>query len=215
MASSEKTEKEKAGFNLKHNNIQVQFDAGNLVFVIPKELEQKLQKEYNFSVDALSVGGDIPLPELAIHCDEQASMECHIGMLAEFTRMCLKNAQDEFEAWYWSEFNAVKSAILESQKTVTDKTVESCIKKTKRYLKKKMAINEIEMRYRLLNNVIRSAIITKGSLLGTLRSIIQGSGNVGIGSEKLNKKLVKEVRKKVNLTKGKKNAKKSKKQKEK
>ncbi len=201
-ATEEKTEHDKARFNLKNQNIQANLDkdTGNLTFVVPKSLEKKLQKEYNFSIDMLSVGGDIPLPELAIHCDEQASTEARIAFLAEFVRYQLKQKQDQYDAWYWSSFNKVKQHLKENdEKNLTDKSVEGRIKSKykEKYLKFKTAINTLEMQFRILNNVIKASLVTKGSMLPSIRLIIQGKDGQGIGTIK--PKIAKKVRKKLKI----------------
>lgn len=201
--SDGKSETDKARFNLKHNNIKANFDdSGNLTFIIPKSIEEKIKKEYNFSVDKLNVGGDIPLADLAIHCDEQASSEFHIGTLAEFTRFQHKQKQDEYDAWFQSKFYETKQYLLSSgEKSVTDKSVEGRLRsKQKKKIKKFTTdINTLEMQYRLLNNVIKASIITKGMLLGTIRNIIQGKDGIGIGEIKLKK--AKKIRKKLKIIK--------------
>lgn len=201
--SDGKSETDKARFNLKRNGIQAKFeDSGNLTFIIPKHIEEKIKKDYNFSTDKLNVGGDIPLADLAIHCDEQASTEFHIGTLAEFTRFQHKQKLDEYEAWYQSKFHKTKTYMISAgEKSITDKSVESRVrskyaKKIKRFT---TDINTLEMQFRLLNNVIKASIITKGMLLGTIRNIIQGKDGMGIGEIKL--KHAKKLRKKLKITK--------------
>jgi hypothetical protein len=45
---------------------------------------------------------------------------------------------------------------------------------------RKKRLADLEFQYRLLNNVFRSATLTKGQLLPTLRNILQGSNAAGI-----------------------------------
>jgi len=200
---TDKSEQDKARFNLKNSNIQTKLDGdtGSLIFVVPKTLEQKLKKEYNFSMDMLSVGGDIPLPELAIHCDEQASTEARMAFLAEFVRYQFKQAEEQFDVWYWSTFNKVKEHLkAKEEKNLTDKTVEGRIKTKygKKYLKMRTNVNTLEMQFRILNNVIRASLITKGTMLPSIRLIIQGKDGQGIGTIK--QKTVKRVRNKLKIT---------------
>jgi len=85
--------------------------------------------------------------------------------------------------------------VTSGEKSVTDKGVACRIafKHGKEMSKKKKEINELEFQYRMANNVIRSSLITKGTLLPTLRNIIQGKAPDGIGevesSEKIRFKL--------------------------
>lgn len=178
-------QRDKARFNLKANRVVAEIgENGSLVFVVPKSLEERLKKEYNFSVEMLSVGGDIPLADLAVHLDEQSSMEAHAGMIAEFLRYQLKQKQDEYELWYEKVFYKTKKLMQSAgDKNITDKGVSSKIsalhgKEIARYRKK---INGLELQYRLANNVIRASLITKGTLLPTLRNIVQGKEGQGLG----------------------------------
>lgn len=183
--------------NIKRHGIKFEMgNIGNLTFVIPAWLENKLRKEYNFSVEMLNVGGNIALADLAVHVDEQPSLEAHAGMIAEWIRYKLKQGQDEYELWYEKIFYRVKTHMVQSgEKNVTDKGVGCRIaaKHGKEMAKRKEEINKLEFQYRMANNVIRSSLITKGTLLPTLRNIIQGKAPDGIGevesSEKLRFKL--------------------------
>ena len=171
--------------NIKRSNIKFEISkSGNLTFVIPKWLESKLQKEYNFLIGMLNVGGNIALADLAVHVDEQASLEAHASMISEWIRYQLKQKQDEYDLWYEKIFYKVKTHMVSmGEKSITDKGVVSRI--TSKYIKKmtkfKKELSELEFQYRMANNVIRSALITKGTLLPTLRNIIQGKSPDGIG----------------------------------
>ena len=202
LVKKEVSEADKARYNLASNNVKTNLDAdtGSLTFVVPKTLEEKLKKEYNFSIDMLSVGGDIGLPELAIHCDEQAAKEAEIGMLAEFVRYQHKQAEEEYDAWYWSTFNKVKTFLIEKgEKNLTDKSVEARLKAKygKSLIRRKNNINLLEMQFRLLNNVIKASLVTKGMLLGSIRNIIQGKDGQGIGNIPLG--IAKKTRKKLKI----------------
>lgn len=171
--------------NIKRHGVKAEINSlGNLTFVIPGWLEEKLHKEYNFSVEMLNVGGNIALADLAVHLDEQPSLEAHAGMIAEWIRYQLKQKQDEFDLWYEKIFYKVKTHMVSSgEKSVTDKGVTCRIaaKYGEEMSKQKKEINELEFQYRMANNVIRSSLITKGTLLPTLRNIIQGKSQDGIG----------------------------------
>ncbi len=202
-SAEEITEADKARFNLKRNGVRYKLDdSGQLTFIMSEGLENKLKKEYSFSMDMLKVGGDIPLPDLAVHCDEQASTQCHIGMMAEIVRYQLKQKQDEYDRWYNAIFYKTKNFMQKNnEKNITDKGVESRLKfKNQKKLRCfQSAINELEMQYRILDNVIKASVITKGILLPTIRNIVQGKSDVGIGSIK--PKSASKIRKKLKLEK--------------
>lgn len=185
---------------LKKHGVKVKLsDTGKLTFIIPKTLEDNIKKHYNFSIDMLQVGGEISLPELVVHCDEQPALEYNIGTLCEFVRYQLKQKEDEFEMWLSKKYFKVKEeAEITGKKHLTEKAIENLIKVKyeKRYLKYKQLINELEMQYRLLS-VIKSALQTKGVLLGTIRAIIQGKDGVGI--DKTDKNIVKKIRNKLKI----------------
>lgn len=182
----EEKKKIKVQAKLKSQNIKAKLDdTGNLTFIIPKTLEEKLKREYDFSVDMLNVGGDIPLADLAIHMDEQPALEYRIGLLAEFSRYKLNQKEDEFKVWYDNKFHKIKNFLIENQqKNLTDKTVESriIVKYGKTYSKFKSEIRELEMQYRILHFVIRACLEKKGMMLPSIRNIIQGSKGPGIES---------------------------------
>ena len=71
MANGEKANRgAKPASLLKSSGVKAKFDeVGNLTFIVPKHIEEKIRAEYNFSVEQLSVGGDIPLGDLAVHVD--------------------------------------------------------------------------------------------------------------------------------------------------
>ena len=143
---------------------------------------KKLQEGYNFSLDQLSVGSDIPLAELAKHIDDQAALEARAGIYAETARHTLELRKQEYERWEVSLLQRVRKEVLAS----SPKASETLIKATffNKYKKKisqfKVDIINLEYQYRLLK-VFLDAIKRKGDLLPTLRLITQGSGN-GINS---------------------------------
>lgn len=171
--------------NIKKHGIKAEIGGKTgITFVIPAWLEDKLRKEYNFSSEMLNVGGNIALADLAVHLDEQPSLEAHAGMIAEWIRYQLQDRQDEYDLWYEKIFFKVKTHMVSSgEKNVTDKGVVSRIsaKYGKEMIKRKKEINGLEYQYRMANNVIRSSLVTKGTLLPTLRNIIQGKSQDGIG----------------------------------
>lgn len=167
---------------LKHEGVDIKFKEGSYVFVIPAKIADDIKKSYGFSFDMLSVGGELPLSELATHVDEQAALEARVSLCCEVAHYALQAAQNEFEMWYNSLYYKCRKFLNNEHKGVTEKYVEGYIitKYGDKYRARKKALTDLEMQYRLLNNVFRSAVITKGELLPTLRNIIQGSGNKGI-----------------------------------
>jgi hypothetical protein len=177
---------------LKSNGVKVDSEGG-VKFIIPPNIEQMIQKTFGFSATQLSVGGSIALADLAIHCDEQASTEFHISGLCEYYRYLLKVEEDKFEIWYNQTLYKCRKYLMTvvGEKAPTEKTIVGrvMVKYGKEYVSKREVLNKMEFEYRLLNNVIRSSVITKGTMLPTLRNIVQGK-NDGIelgfkGNEKL------------------------------
>jgi len=142
-------------------------------------------KQLGFSIDMLRVlGGEMPLPALAIHVDEQAALEAYWGAQAEKARYLYMLAQDEFEYWYQGKYSKFLSIISESVKTKpTQKEVEGRIaRKCGKELKsKKDKLRILERDYRVLHNACFASIVTKGKMMQTLRNIVQG-GNVRMPS---------------------------------
>lgn len=164
------------GIKVKRN------EAGTYSFVIPKSVEEKLRKVYEFSIEELSVGGDIPLGELARHVDEQPASEARAGLVAEVLRHELNKVTLEYEAWYNKIFWECKSKLdgKPSDKSVNAYLIRRYSKKWKMWQKR---LADAEFAYRLMNNAIRAAWVTKGRLLQTLRVIIQGDSSFSIGVE--------------------------------
>lgn len=179
----------KAVGKMRSMGVDYKLDAstGQLVFVVPKDLEERLRKQYNFSADMLKIGGDLPLTDLAVHIDEQSGMEYHSGMVAELVRYQFTRKKTEYEAWYQRIFFKVKQHLIQKgEKNLTDKTVESRIyaRYGKKMFKYRQEIDLLEMQHRILDRVVHAAIVTKGVLLPTLRNILQGRNDTGIGSLK-------------------------------
>jgi len=171
---------------LKRNKIGVRKKKGNYVFVVPHDLANKLVQEYSFNFEQLKVGGDIPLPELARHVDEQASLEAEFSLVCEISRYTLENERLVYEEWHESLSYKCRAFLQEKHnKAPTEGQLKNYMfsKYGKKIRKKKMKIVELEAQYRILNNVIRSAIVVKGQLLPTLRNIVQGKTGIGINVE--------------------------------
>lgn len=191
----------KARAKLKSVGIAVKRKNGNnITFIIPKGIEERLKKEYNFNFEMLTVGGDIPLSELAVHVDEQSSMEAYASMLAENARYQLELAREEYEQWFESLCFKCRSHLNEKFKSVTEKLLTGYVytKYSEKIKIKKKRLIELEYAYRMLDRVIRSAIVTKGVMLPTLRNIVQGRDGIGIGDNKISQN----TRKKLKIKKG-------------
>jgi len=158
--------------------LNIKQKGSSVIFYMPTEDAKKLQEGYDFSLDQLSVGSDIPLSELAKHIDDQAALEARAGIYAETARHTLELKKQEYERWEVSLLQKVRKRVLEQ----TPKASETLIKATffNKYTKKistfKKDIANHDYQYRLLK-VMLDAIKRKGELLPTLRLITQGNGD--------------------------------------
>lgn len=138
-------------------------------------------EQLGFSIDILKVqGGEMPLPELAVHVDEQASLEAYWSGQAERARYELMEAQDSFNYWFENKYSKCFNDLqMNGVPKPIQKEVEARIsfKYKDILLKKKSKLRKLEYRYRLLCNACHASIVTKGKMMQTLRNIIQGSGN--------------------------------------
>jgi len=170
---------------LKQSGVKAKRERDKFVFVIPADYAETLEKNYSFSFDQLKVGGDIPLPELAVHIDEQASMEASVGLVCEISRYALEAERNEYENWYNELSYKCKKHLYENGEKAqcTELYLKGYIalKHKTKLLERQNKIRDLEFQYRLLNNVFRSALERKGELLPTLRNVIQGKTD-GIGS---------------------------------
>jgi len=188
---------------LKHSGVKVKRERDSLTFIIPADKAEKIIKECNFSWEQLKVGGDIPLSELAVHLDEQASLEARVGYIAEVARYALENAKTEFEAWQEQTYYKVRSHLEDTghKSGLTENYIRGYMrtKYPKEMRKKESEISTLEFQYRLLNNVIRSAVITKGTLLPSLRNIIQGSNSNAEGIKSIEVRVENKIRNKLKV----------------
>ena len=181
---------------LKSQGIKVDGRSG-IHFKIPENIAKMIKDTFNFSVEQLSVGGNITLPDLAVHLDEQPSIEFHISGLCEYCRHMLRTAEDEHEIWYNKTYYKCRKYLQEQgEKAPSEKVVVGRLtfKYGKEYSKRKAELRHVEFEYRMLNHVIRSSVITKGMMLPTLWNIIQGKQGDGIsetfdGNNKVREKL--------------------------
>jgi hypothetical protein len=155
-------EKTKTGIKFVYENTQIINDLGHL----------------GFSMDILKVqGGEMPLPELAVHVDEQASLEAYWSGLAEKSRYELMLIQDSFNYWYEAKYSRCFNQLqMHGVPKPIQKEVEARIsfKYKDILIKKKKKLRDAEYRYRLLCNACHASLVTKGKMLQTLRNIIQG-----------------------------------------
>jgi hypothetical protein len=155
-------EKTKTGIKFIYENTQIINDLGHL----------------GFSLDILKVqGGEMPLPDLAIHVDEQASLEAYWSGLAEKSRYELMLVQDSFNYWFESKYSRCFNELqMQGVPKPIQKEVEARIsfKYKEILIKKKKKLRDVEYRYRLLCNACHASLVTKGKMMQTLRNIIQG-----------------------------------------
>ena len=186
----------KSKTSLRSQGIKIDNREG-IKFKIPENIAKMIEKTFSFSVEQLSVGGNISLPDLAVHLDEQSSLEFHVSGLSEYCRHALRNAEDEYEIWYNKTYFKCREYLKNKGEKAPSEKVVVCrliSKYSKNYRKRKQELNRAELEYRLLNHVIRASVVTKGVMLPTLRNIIQGKQGDGIsesfdGNKKVRKKL--------------------------
>lgn len=169
---------------LKSERVKIRKQDGDYIFTIPEKIYNDVIDQCNFSLDQLKVGGDIPLPDLAHHIDEQAAWEARIGFMCETVRYQWECAKEELDNWLEKIAYIVRKKLIEDLgKSPTEKAVTNYIHSEyeETYLVFTAKCKRLEYKYRLFNHVIRAAIVTKGTLLPTLRNIIQGNTGEGIG----------------------------------
>lgn len=166
---------------LKQNSVTIRKRNGKTEFVIPAHIAEMLQKGYSFSFDQLRVGGEIPLHELALHMDEQSSLEARASIVSEQARLAKELYEIQYDEWY--EKLAHKARVwlkdnVNNGKWPTEGQVKGRMytKYGKEITEKRNELASLESGYRMLNNVIRSAIIVKGDMLRSMRPLLQGDG---------------------------------------
>jgi len=159
------------GIELKKTLNGISFRYSNSYIV--SELEQ-----LGFSIDVLRVqGGELPLPALAAHVDEQAAQEAYWGAQAEEARYIFQVLQDSYEFWHQSKYAECLVSLKDqgkSKPTIKDVDAYMARKYLKKIKVKKEKIRKAERKYRLLMNACYASIVTKGKMLQSLRNIIQG-----------------------------------------
>lgn len=148
---------------------------------MPLEQAEELQREYQFSLKQLRVGGDIPLADLAIHIDKQAALEASTGIFAETARYSLEVEKQEFEMWEAKALQKCRTELLDFNPKYTETYIKGYFKSNSSKLlkKKQKQLLDLEHQYKLLK-VMLDAIRRKGDLLPSLRNIVQGK-NEGLG----------------------------------
>jgi len=164
---------------LKHSSIKIKKVNGKMTFILPEALAKMITEVYSFSLDQLRVGGDIPLHDLAVHMDEHATLEATAGMAAEEARLLKEIESLAFDSWYETKSNGIREWWYKKYgKWPTDKQTigRMIVEHGELYRKKKKHLIELESSYRILHNVIKSAVIVKGDMLRSMRPILQGNG---------------------------------------
>lgn len=164
---------------LKNSHIRIEVRNGKSVFVIPDGLANLLQQQYNFNFDQLKVGGDLSLHELALHMDEQASIEAWASSAAELARILLEHVKQDYERWYESKCHKVREYWHKTYKKFPTGPEMSGYMYNKYGVEmneQKRQIIDLEGNYRILNNVIKNAIAVKGDMLRSMRPLLQPDG---------------------------------------
>lgn len=137
-------------------------------------------KQIGFSLDILKVGGEISLPDLSVHVDNQAALEAYWGALAEKARYEFHAIEDKYNFWHESKYAKCFHELQDmGTPKPTQKEVEARIssKYHKQLSRRKEKLRKLESNYRILLNVCYASIVTKGRMIQSLRNIIQG-GNM-------------------------------------
>ena len=178
--------------------IRIERRGGKSVFIIPEQLAETLLKNYKFSFEQLCVGGEIDLQDLAVHMDGQGQLEAEAGIVSEQARLIRDTMTIEYEAWYEMQCAKIRKWFYgKYDKWPTEAYVKGKLasgKCGKENVKRRIALADLEADYRILNNVIRSAIIVKGDMLRSMRPLLQSDGN-SVGS--INVKVAHKVRTKL------------------
>ena len=182
---------------MKSSSIKIKKINGKMTFVLPEDLAKMITEVYSFSLEQLRVGGDIPLHDLAVHMDEHATLEASASMAAEEARHLKEIEQLTYDSWYETKCNIIREWWHDKYgKWPTDKQTigRMMTMHGKEHSKRKKALIDLEASYRILHNVIKSAVIVKGDKLRSMRPILQGNGQTISGIEvRVAKKIRKEL----------------------
>lgn len=185
---------------LKHSQVRIENVNGKASFVLPDSIAKMVEEVYSFSLDQLRVGGDLPLHDLAIHMDQQASLEASASMASEQARVLKEIETMKFEVWYEQTSTKVRNWWFKAyKKWPTDKQVTGRLLERygEEYTVRKQKLIELEASYRILNNVIRSAVIVKGDMLRSMRPLLQGQNGEGSYVAKIDVKVASKIRKEL------------------
>ena len=164
---------------LNSERIKVKSSNGDLVFKVPEEIEEQLLKAIGFSFDNLRVGSGASLGALAAHINEHPVQEAYIGAETEKVRYALEIARTSMRIWEERSHHRMRKVLVDQGiSKPTEKQISQAVfsnsKMRDEFLQIDKCLKSLEYKYRLLNNVVRSALETKGVLLPTLRNLIQG-----------------------------------------
>lgn len=162
---------------LNSMGVRVKKTMSGIKFIYREEIIKELD-QLGFSLNLLKVrGGEMPLPVLHKHVDEQAAQEAYWSSQAEKARYEYSVGEDDYNFWYSKIFGEIFHKLQEDgiQKP-TEKEVNAEIAKKypKNLKKRKEHLRVLERRYRMLFNCCYASIVTKGKMMQTLRNIIQG-----------------------------------------
>jgi hypothetical protein len=174
---------------LNSKGVEVKTEKNGIKFVFHDNYVIDELKQLGFALDILKVqGGEMPLPVLAIHIDEQASLEAYWSGLAEKARYEFSVVNDNFDYWYQGKYALISDSIFKEEgKKPTQKEIEcKIVKKYRKILDKKRSIvRKAEHNYRILSNVCFASVVTKGKMLQSLRNILQPKDfSIGINENK-------------------------------
>lgn len=170
---------------LRSVGVRVEKTGSGMKFIYRPDIVRELD-QIGFSLNVLKMtGGEVPLPILQQHLDEQSTLEAYWSAQAETARYKYSVASDNWDFWFENKyaecFNELQNNGVPKP---TEKEVKAIITKTfpKNIKKKKERLRRLEWKYRMLNNCCYASIVTKGKMLQSLRNVIQGSQSVRIPS---------------------------------
>lgn len=146
-------------------------------FQYKKEILSDLE-QLGFSIDILKVkGGEMPLPLLHKHVDEQAALEAYWSAQSEKARYRLKLSEDLLvffeEKIYYKCFNKLVANGI-PKPTANEVKARMASMYGKKLNERRKKVMKLEHQYRMLFNCCYTSIATKGRMLQSLRNIIQG-----------------------------------------
>jgi hypothetical protein len=168
---------------LKSVGVVLQKDKDGIKFIFKDKKVLDDLAQLGFSIDILRVaGGEMPLPILAEHLDNQAALEAYWAARAEKARYEFMKTQDIFNYWYESKY---ARCFRELQERGVPKPIQKEVEaRISREYGKVLKIKKEELRlaeynFRILHNACFASMVTKGKMMQTLRNVIQG-GNIKV-----------------------------------